>query len=418
MIGIIFLELSMKKNEISFCIIGTIFVCFGAMWRIQAAMLFIPFALLEIFTTMIFEEKNKVIFLKKLWVKCGICFLGLGVLVVSNYFVKYSQTYIESIEYNTARTVINDYPTKSWDEIKDNAISVNEKEYNAVRSWWLADTENINVDSLQEMAMLGETTEFPISFAGAILTIKSMILFILRSSKMFWILLGIVFLLFLRIVVVPCPWYRKAEGLLACVGAIVIIFYFTIKGRAPLRIWQSVILAVISILIIITVNACEESKNAVMIDNVMGIILCVALVYNIFSVDFQGLQFAINSKTGTDETCYEETFKEDSLYLWESWHSNVTRYFMNQGKLPSEEFLKHNISVGDWTYGQVYYIEYLKELNAENPAEALLKRANTYLVSSDCTMALEYLQEHYEENIVAEKIGEIKGTSIWCFKME
>ena len=178
------------------------------------------------------------------------------------------------------------------------------------------------------------------------------------------------------------------------------------------------ILAVISILIIITVNACEESKNAVMIDNVMGIILCVALVYNIFSVDFQGLQFAINSKTGADETCYEETFKEDSLYLWESWHSNVTRYFMNQGKLPSEEFLKHNISVGDWTYGQVYYIEYLKELNAENPAEALLKRANTYLVSSDCTMALEYLQEHYDENIVAEKIGEIKGTSIWCFKME
>lgn len=88
---------------------------------------------------------------------------------------------------------------------------------------------------------------------------------------------------------------------------------------------------------------------------------------------------------------------------------------MGIGKLPTEKFIQHNMPVGDWTYGQTYFKEYLKEIEAENPAKALLIREQTYYVSEDYEELLLYLQEHYGKDIAVQKIGEIQGIPVWKF---
>lgn len=89
---------------------------------------------------------------------------------------------------------------------------------------------------------------------------------------------------------------------------------------------------------------------------------------------------------------------------------------MEQGKLPSEKFLKHNLPVGDWIYGQVYFNNHLKEVNAKNPVKALIERDDVYYVSGDASFLLEYLQEHYRNDIEVKQCGEINNIPIWSFQ--
>lgn len=417
--GMFTLYLTMRRERRMFKVVGTFFVCLGMMWRMQAAMIFLPFAVLVFGIDVLFGEMDKVQYLRS-WCKVfGPTIVALFVLMLSVYLTNTSQKYLPSIEYNAARTIVNDYPTKTWDEVEKEISNISEREYNAARRWYLFDTENITVDSLAEMAEVGKKTEFPISAKGFMLTLSSMAFFVLRSNRMLLMLLGVIMLLLGRILLAPYPWCRKAEGLLACMGAGIIIFYFTIKGRAPLRIWQSVLFATMGVLLIVICSAntdINECKRVLRIDAILCVMLCLALGYKMITAEYQMPQFAIIGRGQVDDSLYKETYEEDAVYVWDQWHANTTRYFMEKGKLPSNAFLEHNITLGDWEYGQVYYSAYLKRLGVENPARCLVEREKTYLVSMDCMEVLEYLQEHFDENIVVEKIGVINNVPIWHFR--
>ena len=66
------------------------------------------------------------------------------------------------------------------------------------------------------------------------------------------------------------------------------------------------------------------------------------------------------------------------------------------GKLPSKEIIRHNIALGDWLYGQPYFIIFLKSINAENSATALFNRQNTYIINEQGGLVSCNLQEHVE----------------------
>lgn len=74
------------------------------------------------------------------------------------------------------------------------------------------------------------------------------------------------------------------------------------------------------------------------------------------------------------------------------------------------------MALGDWIYGQTYYKDYLKKVNAQNPATALLERKHTYLVEDDCSDVLAFLKEHYGDDIKASKVGNIDKVAVWQFK--
>ena len=61
-------------------------------------------------------------------------------------------------------------------------------------------------------------------------------------------------------------------------------------------------------------------------------------------------------------------------------------------------------------------MKHLKEVNAENPAKALVERNNTYFVGQDSSFLLEYLREHYDNEIRVKRCGEINDIPIWSFQ--
>lgn len=208
--------------------------------------------------------------------------------------------------------------------------------------------------------------------------------------------------------------------MLVCAGTGVIILYYIMLGRAPLRVWETVIFAAMSILVINTIFADKQvahKKRFVVLKAFAGLILCVGIFRDVVTAEFSVPKLAINSRSNVNESLYEETFEGAALYFWDSWHANVTKYYMEQGKLPSEEFLRHNLSAGDWTYGQVYFENHLEEVNAENPVKALVERKNTYYVGKDSTFLLEYLREHYGSDIQVRQCGEINNIPVWSFEI-
>lgn len=64
----------------------------------------------------------------------------------------------------------------------------------------------------------------------------------------------------------------------------------------------------------------------------------------------------------------------------------------------------------------MYFENHLKEVNADNPAKALLIRGDTYFVGKDNAFLLEYLRENYGNDIEAKQHGEINAIPIWRFQ--
>lgn len=420
-VGLMMLVREARKKKIgrlNTCI-GTVFVCVGIMWRIQAALLFVPFVSLELVVSQICSEKSDVIYCRNVKKIFGSVFLLFLMLVLSRSAVQMSERYNSSVTYDAARVIVQDYPMKEWEKVECELIGISQSEYDSARAWVLLDTEVIDKDLLLRISDVGESTEFEWSLHGLVKGLEKMALTVWRSSKTVWIFLGIFFFIFLYAFLANQSWWRKLECVLVCVGTWIIILYYIMIGRAPLRVWESVIFAAISIL---AINVIFIDKHFVdkkwfsALKLFIGLVLCVGIIKDVVTADFSMPQLAITSRINVDESVFDETFENESLYFWHSWHANMTRYYMEQGKLPSEKFLQHNLPVGDWIYGQVYFNNHLKELKARNPAKALIERSNTYFISDDASFLLEYLQEHYRKDIEAKQCGEIKNIPIWSFQ--
>ena len=212
-------------------------------------------------------------------------------------------------------------------------------------------------------------------------------------------------------------WRLILESILGILGAGIILLYFTIRGRAISHVWISVML--ITEMLHIEIIAREIEGDDLQKENQdfmikMGTICCIAILWIIARSNWNVPQFAVNARKN-NALEFEQKCDDNALYLWGGWHKNISWTYMGIGKLPTEKFIQHNMTVGDWIYGQTYFKEYLEEIEAENPAKALLIREQTYYVSEDYEELLLYLQEHYGKDIAAQKIGEIQSIPVWKF---
>ena len=111
---------------------------------------------------------------------------------------------------------------------------------------------------------------------------------------------------------------------------------------------------------------------------------------------------------GRESELYRETVQGEKLFLWAT-SSKGMRYHMENGKLMDRQFVSHNLDDGGWTYGQPYLEKLLQNINAPNPAEALIERENTYYVDEKPLMILELLQSHYGVDIRMRQVGLLCG---------
>lgn len=420
-VGMVLL-LSCCREEIRWKkVFGTLFVIFGFMWRKQGAMLFIPFFCLDLFIKFISyqgQHESRKRWCKKICRVCSPMFLTVFVLLSLDYGVQHSEKYRESIMFNNAAGATVDYPMKAYEDVKEILPEISQNDYESIQIRLYADTERVDYLYSERIKEAGQTTAVPLDFHGFLESNFILVQLVTGSMKtMFSCML--LFLFIICVLLSHTKWLFKLEALCCYGGAYLIMIYFASVGRVPLRVFNSILYAVFGIILVLYSGG-EWGKEYLRIkwlSWLIGVAVIGVALLDIRTYNFVIPQSVFKVREGADESRWESTYQNEVRYVWmtSEFVERPLRDFIDQGKFMTDEFLEHNLFVGEWLYGQVYYNNYLNKIGLSNPMKALLEREQTYLVAEDNTMVLTYLKEHFDENVVAQKVGEIEGIPIWEF---
>ena len=426
-------------------IAGTALVFGGFLGRVEACLLFLPFIALELFTEFI-RNKDRLNWIKQAEKYILPSFIVILVLLGSKAIFLSVEPYRSDAEYNKYRTITGDYPVETYGVTYKDWERIDRDTYNAVIHWNLADTDKINTETLRKIAEVGSRNDFQATKEGLKRTLKEMKRQATRVDVHVMTLTALAIIMTLWCIIAAKNVWLKLEALCSFGGGFIILFYFTFRGRALLRVWQCVLIAALTILIIIMIkDGTEKMQFAFILEQrlknteetaapeekriqkktisyrtstvIFQLFLCVVLYFGIGQVmahsSIHKPTSPITAKIGADDSLYEETFKDDTLYIWPWWHAAVPDVFSRQDKLPTKRVIEHNIGMGDWVYEQVYFRNFLERINAQNPAMALLDRPNTYLVEGMEEDFLKYMEHHYRIKIELEEVGKINKQKVY-----
>ena len=418
---VLFYSIRVEKGR-NWIIGGTTLVIGGFLGRMEASLLFLPFIALELATEFIRKEKR--IKRSKQAAKYLLpSLLAIILLLGSKALFLQMEPYKSDAEYNKYRTIVEDYPMETYGVTYKDFTGIDKETYNSAILWILIDTDRINKEMLQKIAEAGSRNEYQATEQGIKWTFQEMKRQATSVDVHVMILTALVIILTLWNLLAAKGIWLKLEALCSCLGGFIILYYFTFRGRAPLRVWQCVLIAALITLALVTIkDVMEKSREEVPEGNrerrgtagiIIQLFLCVVLYFGIGQVlahsSIHAPTSPLTAKIGADDSGYEETFSEDGLYIWPWWYSSIPDYFSKQDKLPTKRVIEHNIALGDWLYDQVYFREFLERINAKNPALALLERPNTYLMEGQHEMFLQYMRTHYDENLELEYVKDVNG---------
>lgn len=423
--GVLVLFYGRSRGKARFLLIsGTVLICFGYLVRLEAALIFIPYIGLEIMAEF-FRSEDKKTHIKKDLFTIMLCMMLLLLILASKLAFNTIEPYATDARYNKYRTVVEDYVMHSFSPYLMRETGIDESTYAVAKDWILVDTDRIDADTLETIANIGSQSAYRPDKTGLINILRGMRRLAFRTDLHLLVLSVLTIILTIwNFLTVKSIWL-KLESIFAFIGGFIILFYFTFMGRAPMRVWQCVLLAALSVLILVMIKDAEDTDKAVregrrkirVTNTVFQLFLCVILYFGVGQVmavsSFHPFQTPLTAKIGADDSGYEVTFEGDTLYIWPSWYDAVPDYFAKQNKLPTKRVIEHNIAIGDWTYEQQYFIDFLERIGARNPAVALLERPNTYLVDGQTKELLWYMREHYGENIQLHYVGRANKRKVY-----
>lgn len=401
--------------------LGVLLFSMAMMLRNEVGLVFIPFITLGILSAVLRggDLKNKAIEEGKIVLPLVVAVLFLQVYTAAFYS---KEPYKSAREYNSARAIVEDYPMREWDEIEQKA-DFSLTEYKAAVMWTLIDTDTLDLEKMREIGLVGSKLEEVLSVKNLGKSLSEMRDFLKNNGLTFTVFWVIPLLMLLYLLVRGDGALAKISAVLAVLGAFLILLYFTTRGRAPLRVWQSILFASAAVLLSIPALPAEGLQKTflLVLEGGATALLCVILLDSAFPVEFHRIATPLNARENADETVFSETFRDNIICIWGGWdgsteedgnfrisnylggwYSNVSNHYIYQCKLPSREFLEHNIPIGEWFYQWPCFNEHLERIGAKNPAKALLEREDVFFINGNGIEEFNdylkaYMDEHFGE---------------------
>lgn len=468
-VGLLLLAMALHNQNRKYMIPGVLCCIFGCMIREQAAFTLVPFFGIVLLYELL-SNKNT---LKSFSIK-SFKYLGIAIFCCITLFLTkkdfFNQTiYSESMNYNTARVSLVDYPIKEWDDIKDKASEYSRNDYYAVTNYIWEDSDIIDSEYLSGISNISNNNFFTqireingvqskINFAAT--TIFRIICTNLLKTA--WFEIGLVILMFSAYLFLMYKdlWVRLALFFnLICY--FIILTFFSLLGREVV-LKELLMNGSLLVLFYLTFTLNEYSEKVINYKrNILMMVLLVYITLQPFwaqkwfspivyslkvagnyklieqqTVDrieetvygiFKGIPFMENNRNSfmdlffarkSSETTFllDKTGENEELYIW-----NIKAYddelakLMKENRLPSDELLTHNVAIGEWVSGQVYFKEHLERIGAQNLMKSLLDRPDTFYVGENEQIVFQWLREHYSENIKMEHVKDIESHSVWRY---
>lgn len=411
------------KADRRIAIAGTVLLFFSMNLRQEAFLIMIPFVLLVIIAELFMQKTDRKKYLynaARLFIPVILMF---AVIVGIKTLTDNSEKYRHACDYNNYRSEIEDYTQKPYEKCGDKLaeIGVSENDFTAVKERILADRSIVTSEYLKNIAGIssglsaGEKMEVLLSKE-----ISDIINVISYSLILQSIILAVILLV--RLIKRESDMAGNAVMLLSCAGELFIFAFLFYLGRMMSYVIQAIFFGIW--LAFVSVFLREGKKEDTFLSIAFRKTMLVAAValmicfYSGYSVSPENSVLTARESQAADVVGIDEN--KDTLYVWGVYdYGEMLRnsYFFKEKKLLSQEFISHNIVDGEWQYEQPYYLDYLKDINVENPMRALIEREHTYYIANKerCDIVLTFLQEHYDERISVEKIGDIDDIPIWKF---
>lgn len=418
-VGIISLAIQVreKKKNIRFIIIGTILILAGMMWRQNAALLGLPFMFLDlIFFYFHNNGESKQRKIKEILKVYGLAWIGILFLYGVNYW--YNLQIPDAVAYNSARSALVDYHPIAYDQISNPSFSKND--YDCMLNMILGDTEYITSNFLTKIAVASDPTKPNfLNFETFLYTI-----FGLKIYCFSWLVLSIIALITIIL-------FHKKDMKKVCLhfglpylGLFCICYGFVYIGRLTISVLAAIYMYA---LLITTVTFTYDYKSTLEwnkkdIKQGFFVITCLSLIF--------GYRIATMRKAESFQASFMANYhsQEDinkwkgdtNIYFWDPYEFSTTfaKPFFEKGKLYPREALEKNIQLGEWTYNQPYFDEYLERIHIHNPMKTLLENDNAYFIGPEksAEMLLLYYKEHFTVTTIKREIESEEIGSMWSFQ--
>ena len=406
------------RRSLSAC--GFLLLLTGMLWRLSVAAVLLPYILLDLAFRLPGSsgaERRRAV--------RGLLPVCLAALLLAGCQALYERSPAarDGFAYDRARILLEDYPTKEWDEIEETGeeLGFTELDYDMARLWFLADTERMDAAFLTRMGEAGKTVQYGLNPEGLSGAANELVHFFEdeRKENYAWVA-GMLLLVFLT-ALTGAPARYSVQAVLAAAGSLAVILFFLMIGRAPLRLLHMVFTAETLSLSGILVRAEEAGKTGrrgFTAFRAGRLALCLLLLFSAgYTLRKDGIRAPQTAFLARAERDGEE--EETDFTLWEDWHAGVAHALMDEGRLPSARTLSRNLPAGDWAYGQLYFTEYLNRIGKGNPARFLLQNDGAYFATNDGEFLremLSYLAEKTGKRVVAAPSGEKNGIARYALR--
>lgn len=401
------------KRKTVYIVMSSIFVLFGFMLRFNGALLCVPFLVLHlVFDYISTAEKKK-------YIKNLVIMLIIPILIILGVFtsnkVILKNNYKDYLDYNFLRSKVTDFDMKSWEEIDEKPEGISENDYLCILDYMTADVERIDKEYLQRVYEVGGNNEqyHKISIKD---NISSILDIISHLRKYFLIYL---FAITLYALISKISLWRKVEIIFLALGVIANVIYFNFLARYLYRLCVPAILmyaVMLSVILIIECNNLEKTKvrNGAVL---MVTTATAAILFLTSLISAKAFMPAFLAQKNINDGEYAQYCVDDNLYIWDYAVENKIpfKFYAQQGKLPSQKFLLHNIQQGEYTIGQAFTDEYLDRIGTKNPIRDLVESDSTFYISEEPQLLEKYLQEHYNSTASAVQVDIIADMPVWQF---
>lgn len=384
----------------------------GCCIRIESVLLLVPFAVLAYLYILFNSSRNRLFWKKSLLVILA-SVLAFGSVTAAAAAFLQSPEMKEAYTYSEARSALVDFPAYNYSEQKNKFLEqgMSENDYLLARLTVYADTDLVNADYLSKMAEIAERPQ-----GISLSTFMDSMELALSDKKV-----GPMFtfeLVSVLLISVGYLCFCQKKGLnalylfLAIAGSFIIMLYFASKGRLPFRLKQNILFGNwLCLLALLPLGGSGKSKKLL---QAIGSFVLTAL----FSLAWVQLTIYIPKMTGnlldvfSAASLRDEPWEQEKTSLWyfldfNNYHNQLFRKY---NKLPSEEFLLKNIPLGEWTYGQPYYEDFLNKAGIDNPIKALMEGTANYAGRDDMReRMLTFISEHYGLQMAPVQVGDQNG---------
>jgi len=342
--------------------------------------------------------------------------LVIGMSVFNSFFLTTEQK--EYMEYNKVRSEIQDYSKRfEWDE-RYEEIGISKREFQLFLSWFQEDTEEYELEKLEAV----------LQFANNSISIDDVWVLLKKAILPDWEFSAIVICLLVCLMV----WNHLRNVFELVLPLFVLIglsLYLILSGRFPERVYESVMFMMICVSMYVSRGKRNDISSPVMVrTKVEGIIKrgCYVLPSFVMIIAVAVFFGAMSEEILTNETYFssieeKKIKREGTLDIIDRDSESI--YLIPVGYAPAslnddfgiwearpEDYCDNYFYLGGWDAAHPYFRKLQKELGITNPVKALFEKDNVYSVY--CGYLVEYIQEHYGEDISVSCVKEYNNNSI------